>query len=157
MTPQEIRTAILASSTLRAAIESGQDEQAAKELNRSQPKESVALRLDELGLLELYAQGKYTDAMSVLTAIRASAIPLAQLVTKFMQPGAVRNPDFGTNAIRKLLTDAAPNGLALANATVKPILDAGTIEKRVTTNDISDAVSAWRPEGKIGPIPEGAS
>jgi hypothetical protein len=157
MTPQEIRTAILANPELRSAIEIGNDQFVAKELARVQPKDRKELRLNELQLLELYTPAKYADALSVLAAFRTSVIPLAVILTKFMQPSTTLAPDFGLASIRNLLTDVAPSGFALTNAVVKPIIDATLVESRVTQNEISDAVLVWRPNGKSGPIPPGAT
>lgn len=157
MTPQEIRTAILASTGLRAAIESGNDLFVAKELNRLQPKERIVLRLNEIDLLELYAPAKWNDALAVITALRASAIPLATVVSRFMQAGSTTKPNFGLAPIRTLMTDAAPNGLGLTSQQVKPITDASLVEPRVTANDVSEAVLGWRQDGRVGPIPGGAS
>ena len=157
MTPQEIRSAILASTDLRQAIERGDDEYVAKELRRLQPKERKVLRLNELQLLELYTTARYGDAITVINAFRTSTIPLAVLVTRFMQPESTTTPDFGSAGIRGLLTDAAPAGFGLSNSVCRPILDATLEDTRVTTQEVSVAVLAWRSGGRIGPIPGGAT
>lgn len=152
MTPHEIRTAILASPALRTAIEAGNDELVARELNRWQPKERIELRLNELELIELYAPAQWSNALAVIDALQSSVMPLAVLVSRFMQPTSASKPDFGLAPIRQMLTD-----LGLTAQQVRPILDASLVEPRITANEVSAAVLDWRVNGRVGPIPGDAA
>jgi hypothetical protein len=160
MTPEAIRTEILASQELRGLIESGQDEAVARHLTETMPGKIIPLRISELGLLALY-----TDPMqgeTVLQTIEAVAEvnPIIKRVLKFMQPGVPESslPDFSLPGVR-LALKAPTNlgGLGLTDALAQPLLDAMEVADVVSAMEVSEAVSAWRPEGKTCPIPEGAS
>lgn len=160
MTPQEIRTEILASQELRALIESGQDATIAARLTEDMPGKIVPLRISELGLLALYANP--ADGEAVLQTIEqvAAGNPIIKRVLKFMQPGVPENslPDFSLPGVRLALkTPIVAGGLGLSDALAQPLLDAMEVADNVSANEVSAAVSAWRPEGKTCPIPDGAS
>lgn len=160
MTPEAIRTEILASATLRAMIEYGQDADAAQYLTETQPGTLKPLRISELGLIALYANP--IDAETVLQTIEAVAEqnPIIRRVHRFMQPGVPESslPDFSLPSVRMALK--APTnmgGLGLSDALAQPILDAMEIDDVVTASEVSAAVAAWRPDGKTGPIPGDAT
>jgi hypothetical protein len=160
MTPQEIRTEILASTELRALIEQGRDEDVARNLTETMPGKIVSLRISELGLLSLYSNP--VDGETVLQAIEAvaQANPIIRRVLKFMQPGVPEAslPDFSLPGVRLALTvPVEQGGLGLSTELAAPLLSAMTVPDAVTAIEVSEAVSAWRPEGKICPIPEGAN
>jgi hypothetical protein len=160
MTPQEIRTEILASTELRMLIEQGRDEDVARQLTDTMPGKIVPLRISELGLLALYTNP--ADGETVLQTIEAvaQANPIIRRVLKFMQPGVPEAslPDFSLPGVRLALT--APieqGGLGLSTQLAAPLLAAMTVPDAVSAMEVSTAVAAWRPEGKVCPIPEGAS
>lgn len=160
MTPQEIRTEILASQELRGLIESGQDESVARQLTETMPGKIVPLRISELGLLALYADP--TQGETVLQTIEAvaEANPIIRRVLKFMQPGVPESslPDFSLPGVRLALkAPVEMGGLGLSDALAQPLIDAMTVADVVSAIEVSEAVAAWRPDGKIGPIPGDAS
>jgi hypothetical protein len=160
VTPQEIRAEILASSELRALIESGQDATVAQVLTDTLPGKIVPLRLSELGLLALYADP--VQGETVLATIEAVAQfnQIVARVRKFMQAGTPEYslPDFSLPGIRLALT--APHndgGLGLTPELAAPIIAAMTVPGSVSHVEVSNAVMPWRPDGAVGPIPENAS
>lgn len=160
MTPQAIRTEILASQELRSLIESGRDEAVAKQLTETMPGKIVSLKRSKLGLLALYPNP--VDGATVLGTINAVAQvnPVVAIVWEFMQPGVQEAslPDFSLPGIRNALkTPVEQGGLGLSDELAQPIIDAMTVPDVVSAIEVSEAVSAWRPDGKICPIPEGAS
>jgi hypothetical protein len=160
MTPQEIRTEILASNELRAMIVAGQDEAVAKQLTETMPGKIVSLRISELGLLGIYADPSQGE--TVLQTIEAVALqnPIIKRVLKFMQPGVPEAslPDFSLPGVRMALkAPVEMGGLGLSDALAQPLLDAMTVPDVVSAIEVSEAVAVWRTDGKVGPIPEGAN
>ena len=159
MTPEAIRTEILASQELRSLIEAGRDADVAKHLTENMPGRITSLRISELGLLALYSNP--IDGETVLQTIEAvaQANPVIKRVLRFMQPGVPENslPDFSLDGVRLALkAPIQAGGLGLSDALAQPILDAMEVADPVSSGEVSDAVAAWRVDGKIGPIPEGA-
>ena len=159
MTPEDIRTAIVASEELITLIESGQDEVVAAHLTATMPGRIIPLRISELGLLALYANPM--DGETVLQKIEAIAEvnPIIKRVLKFMQPGVPADslPDFSLPGVRTALkAPIEKGGLGLSEELAQPLLDAMTVDDTVCTSDVSAAVSDWRPNGKICPIPKEA-
>ncbi len=119
----------------------------------------MPLRISELGLLALYADPVQGETVLQTIEAVAQSNPVIKRVLKFMQPGVPESslPDFSLPGVR-LALKAPTNlgGLGLSNELAQPLLDAMEVPDVVSAIEVSDAVSAWRTDGKIGPIPEGA-
>ena len=160
MTPQEIRSEILASSELRSWIEQGRDEDVAKHLTDTMPGKIVSLKISELGLLSLYSDPMAGETVLQTIEAVAQGNPIIKRVLKFMQPGVPESslPDFSLPGVRlALTTPVEQGGLGLTAELAAPLINAMTVPDAVSSHEVSDAVSEWRPDGKICPIPEGAS
>lgn len=150
-----IRQRILASQTLREAIERGNDQLVADALTESAPRVAT----DEL----------YTDRalFAALGPILADSI-----LTKLEAFAATGNS--GASVVKRALTWLAPanGGLNFQDATVQQFIagigvagiltaeevaalaGVGTVAGVVTIADVGEAVRVWRPDGKICPIVE---
>lgn len=155
MTPEEIRAAILVDPQFRQWIEQGNDQAVADALSPLAAKVPTG---------ELYTERAMFSELGPLVA--------EAILSKLEQFAATGNS--GASVVQRGLRWLRPNegGLDFQHVGVKQLL-AGLTAAGVLTDDeltalsglglgpgsvsvaqVGDAVAAWRPDGKIQPIPE---
>jgi hypothetical protein len=155
MTPEAIRAAILADPQLRAHIEAGNDQAVAKALTPQATPVPTGELYTERALFAELGPLVGESIMSKLESFAATGNSGSSLVARglrWLQP-ANGGLDFQNADVRLMLAGLQVAGI-LTNDELAALNRLGTRPGTVTVHQVGDAVAAWRPDGKIQPIPE---
>lgn len=155
MTPEAIRAAILADPQLRAHIEAGNDQAVAEALTPQATPVPTGELYTERALFAELGPLVGESIMSKLESFAATGNSGSSLVARglrWLQP-ANGGLDFQNADVRLMLAGLQVAGI-LTNDELAALNRLGTRPGTVTVHQVGDAVAAWRPDGKIQPIPE---
>jgi hypothetical protein len=155
MTPEAIRAAILADPQLRAHIEAGNDQAVAEALTPQATPVPTGELYTERALFAELGPLVGESIMSKLESFAATGNSGSSLVARglrWLQP-ANGGLDFQHADVRLMLAGLQVAGI-LTNDELAALNRLGTRPGTVTVHQVGDAVAAWRPDGKIQPIPE---
>lgn len=155
MTDEQIRAAILADPQLRAAIEFGNDQAVADALSAVAARIPTGELYTERSLFAELGPVMGESVLSKLEQFATSGNSGASVVARglrWLQP-ANGGLDFQHLGVRQMLTGLQVAGV-LSQTELDAVLLLGTRPGVVSIAQVANAVSQWRPDGKIQPIPE---
>jgi hypothetical protein len=155
MNEEQIRAAVLADPQLREWIEQGNDQAVADALSPSASKVPTGELYTERAIFAELGPIMAESILSKLEHFAATGNSGSSVVKRGLQwlkpnEGGL---DFQNPDVKQLLT-----GLTVAGVLTPDELTAlsalGMRPGSVSINQVGDAVAAWRPDGKIQPLPE---
>jgi hypothetical protein len=159
MTPDQIRTAILASPTLRAFIEAGNDSSVAAALTETiQNKKPI----NWFVLVKLFGTKAGCDIIVRMRGkknLSGAKAYFAVLSDQLEQVGGGTGGGQGIAVSNLDMSDLVAVYQDLEDEAVLTVPQRATLTTygqdivHPTTGEVSDAVAIWRPNGTIGPIP----
>lgn len=155
MTPEEIRAAILVDPQFRQWIEQGNDQAVADALSPLAAKVPTGeLYTDRAMFAELgpLVAEAILSKLEQFAASGSSGASVVQRGLRWLRPNE-GGLDFQHPGVKQLLAGLTAAGV-LTGDELTALSGLGLGPGSVSVAQVGDAVAAWRPDGKIQPLPE---
>lgn len=156
MSPEDIRALVLSNEDFKKLAVSGCDGQLAAELTIAQPAiAKPGTYLGELGILSLLGTVAGETFLQGLEYVAGSDSPMAPVLARIVR--WMRSPqgvDVG-HAITQQNLLALAEGGAISAESAAAVIAHGSHRPAITVDQVSAALTIYRPEGKVGSPIEG--
>lgn len=156
MNAQDIRDAILADPSLRALVESGDDQTLADALSEIAPRIPTGELCTERTIFATLGPAMADAVLVKLESFAASGHSGASMMArglKWLAPAA-GGVDFQHPALKAMLEGITAEGI-LTESEFLELMKLGTRPDTITVDEVAAALAVWRPEGIVQQIPEG--
>lgn len=155
MTPEQIRSEILADEQLRAWIEQGNDQAVANALSPLADPVSTGELFTERAVFAAVGPIMGESIFSKLESFASTGNSGSSIIKRglaWLHPSN-GGLDFQNADVKQMLTGLHVAGILSADE-LAALTQLGLQAGEVTVQQVGEAVLPWRPDGKIQPIPE---